>query len=207
MGRRSIFESGCRTEQAVGLAVFVRPLSDGGTLRSIRTARPRGRVVIAFDFGKYALVILDRPFVRGLGIAKWRLPSRSRSRRNPEGVSRTSAGASECRGQRNRRCGGRACRDGGDAGAQCIEPRFPSRRWAAPGTACEPRIIEPLSDVSPCGKQEPFLSIRDGCKPLAHIAGGLDSHSSPQHNHVPRKRPELAREILEMVLALGSEDR
>src|SRR5229473_450857 len=71
----------------------------------------------------------------------------------------------------------------------------------------EPRIVEPLTDVPADGEQEPFLSGRDGREPVTHVAAYLASHPSLQHDEMPRKRSELAREILEMIPALGQEDR
>src|ERR1700694_6016285 len=71
----------------------------------------------------------------------------------------------------------------------------------------EPRVVEALANVPASGKQEPFLSGRDGRELLTHVAVGLGSHPSPQHDKMPRKRSKLAREVLEVVPALGQQDR
>src|SRR5207244_9395515 len=71
----------------------------------------------------------------------------------------------------------------------------------------QPRIVESLADIPPGGEQESFLSGRDGGEPVTHVASSLGAHPSLQDDQMPRKRSELAREVLEMVPALGQENR
>ena len=55
----------------------------------------------------------------------------------------------------------------------------------------EPRVVEALANVPSSGKQEPFLSGRDRRELLTHVAVGLGSHPSAQHDKMPRKRSRL----------------
>ena len=71
----------------------------------------------------------------------------------------------------------------------------------------QPRIVESLTDVPAGGEQESFLSGRDGGEPVTHVASRLGAHPSLQDDQMPRKRSELACEVLEVVPALGQEDR
>jgi hypothetical protein len=79
--------------------------------------------------------------------------------------------------------------------------------WQRQEERIEPRVVEALANVPASGKQEPFLCGRDRRELLTHVAVGLGSHPSAQHDKMPRKRSKLAREVLEVVPALGQQDR
>ena len=71
----------------------------------------------------------------------------------------------------------------------------------------EPRIVEALADVAPGREQEAFLSRRDGGEPVTHVAAALAPMPPCRTTRCRANGRELAREVLEVVLALGQQDR
>ena len=68
-------------------------------------------------------------------------------------------------------------------------------------------LFEPVANVPAGGEEEPFLIGRDGHELVTHVTIGLGSHPSPQHDQMPRKWSELAREVIEVVPTLREKER
>src|SRR5207248_7240302 len=69
------------------------------------------------------------------------------------------------------------------------------------------RVIEPLADVAPCRQDESFLIRRDSRQLILHDALCLGAHPALENDEMASQRLEAAREVLQVVLALGKKDR
>jgi hypothetical protein len=88
-----------------------------------------------------------------------------------------------------------------------LDQRAPPRYGHGEEQGVEPRVVEPFADVAPRGEDEPGLVLRDTGELRCHLSTLARGHASLEHHHMVYKRPEAGRQVLQVVLALGEQDR
>ena len=71
----------------------------------------------------------------------------------------------------------------------------------------EPSVVEALADVAAGREHEAFLSVGYRRESLLHRATLPRTHTALEHDQMPREFSQMIREPLEVILALGQQNR
>jgi len=68
-------------------------------------------------------------------------------------------------------------------------------------------IVEAFADVASGREHDAFGVCRDRCHPREHLARRLGAHPALEHDHVPRNARQLGGKVVEVIRALGEQER
>jgi hypothetical protein len=91
--------------------------------------------------------------------------------------------------------------------ARVLDQRSLPRHRQRQKEGVEPSVVEAFADVSAGGEHEALLGVGNRREPLPHHATLPGTHSTLEHDKMSGELLQLIGEILEVILALGQQNR